>query len=51
MRVPMGLLTDRYGARRVFPALMAYTALPLLAIAVWHASYVTLVACCSLGGT
>jgi NNP family nitrate/nitrite transporter-like MFS transporter len=44
MRVPMGVLTDRYGARRTFPALMAFTALPLLAIAAWHASFATLIA-------
>lgn len=43
MRVPMGVLTDRYGARRVFPSLMAFTALPLLALAAWHASFATLI--------
>lgn len=43
MRVPMGVLTDRYGARRVFPALMGFTALPLLAIAAWHASFAALI--------
>ena len=43
MRVPMGVLTDRYGARRVFPMLMAFTSLPLLAIALWHASFATLI--------
>ena len=43
MRVPMGVLTDRYGARRTFPALMGFTALPLLAIAVWHGSFATLI--------
>ena len=43
MRVPMGVLTDRYGARRVFPTLMAFTSLPLLAIALWHASFATLI--------
>ena len=32
MRVPMGVLTDRYGARRVFPLLMAFTILPLVGI-------------------
>jgi MFS transporter, NNP family, nitrate/nitrite transporter len=44
MRVPMGVLTDRYGARRVFPTLMAFTALPLLAIAAWHSSFGALIA-------
>jgi NNP family nitrate/nitrite transporter-like MFS transporter len=43
MRIPMGVLTDRYGARRTFPPLMAFTALPLLAIAVWHGSFASLV--------
>jgi NNP family nitrate/nitrite transporter-like MFS transporter len=43
LRVPMGVLTDRFGARVTFPALMGFTALPLLAIAVWHASFASLV--------
>jgi NNP family nitrate/nitrite transporter-like MFS transporter len=43
MRVAMGVLTDRYGARRVFPALMAFSSLPLFAIAIWHASFGTLI--------
>ena len=43
MRVPMGVLTDRYGARITFPALMGFTALPLLAIALWHATFASLV--------
>ncbi len=32
LRVPLGVLTDRYGARRVFPLLMAATVVPLLAL-------------------
>jgi NNP family nitrate/nitrite transporter-like MFS transporter len=44
MRVPMGVLTDRYGARRVFPALMTFTSLPLIAISFWHESFGALVA-------
>ena len=39
MRIPMGLLTDRFGARRVFPALMVFLALPLGALAVWHQGF------------
>lgn len=39
MRVPLGLLTERYGGRRVFTLLMAYTTLPLLALAAWHDSF------------
>ena len=31
MRIPMGVLTERYGGRRVFTSLLAYTPLPLLA--------------------
>ena len=38
MRIPLGWLTDRLGGRRVFVALMAYTLLPLVALAVWHDS-------------
>lgn len=43
LRVPIGVLTDQHGARRIFPALMAFTALPLLAIAAWHTSFVNLI--------
>src|SRR6185312_12177860 len=43
MRVPMGVLTDRYGARITFPALMGFSALPLLAIALWHTTFASLV--------
>ncbi|HET9740403.1 MAG TPA: MFS transporter [Solirubrobacteraceae bacterium] len=38
MRIPLGALTDRYGGRRVFTALLAYTPLPLIALALFHAS-------------
>jgi MFS transporter, NNP family, nitrate/nitrite transporter len=44
MRIPMGVLTDRLGAMRVFPALMLFSALPLGALAVWHQAYWQLVA-------
>ena len=43
MRVPMGILTDRYGGRRVFVALMAWTVLPLAALAVWHDSFAAVI--------
>ena len=43
MRVPMGVLTDRYGARRTFPPLMGFTTLTLLALAVWHSSFAALI--------
>lgn len=38
MRIPLGWLTDRMGGRRVFVALMAYTLLPLIALALFHDS-------------
>jgi len=44
MRIPLGFLTDRHGGRLIFSALMAWTILPLLALAVWHESYATLIA-------
>jgi MFS transporter, NNP family, nitrate/nitrite transporter len=39
MRIPLGLLTDRYGGRRVFTALLVFTLFPLAALAVWHESF------------
>ena len=38
MRIPLGWLSDRYGGRRVFTALMAFTPLPLIALALFHDS-------------
>lgn len=38
MRIPLGWLTDRRGGRLVFTALMAFTPLPLVALALWHDS-------------
>lgn len=43
MRIPLGMLTDVLGGRTVFTALMAFTLLPLTALAVWHASFVSVV--------
>jgi NNP family nitrate/nitrite transporter-like MFS transporter len=43
MRIPLGLLTDRLGGRIVFTALMAFTLLPLTALAIWHDSFVTVI--------
>jgi NNP family nitrate/nitrite transporter-like MFS transporter len=37
-RIPLGALTDRWGGRRVFAALMAFTPLPLIALALTHDS-------------
>ena len=36
MRIPLGWITDRLGGRRVFTALMAFTPLPLIGLALWH---------------
>jgi NNP family nitrate/nitrite transporter-like MFS transporter len=38
MRIPLGWLADRLGGRAVFTALMAFTPLPLVALALWHDS-------------
>jgi NNP family nitrate/nitrite transporter-like MFS transporter len=38
MRIPLGWLTDRHGGRAVFTALLAYTPLPLIALALFHDS-------------
>jgi NNP family nitrate/nitrite transporter-like MFS transporter len=43
MRIPLGWLTDRYGGRLVFTALMAFTPLPLIALAFWHSSLATMI--------
>jgi NNP family nitrate/nitrite transporter-like MFS transporter len=43
MRIPMGMITDRLGARVVFPALMIFSAIPLAALAVWHQAFWELV--------
>jgi NNP family nitrate/nitrite transporter-like MFS transporter len=36
MRIPLGVLADRYGGRIVFTALMAFTPLPLLGLALFN---------------
>ena len=36
MRIPLGWLTDRHGGRRVFSLLLAFTPLPLIALALFH---------------
>ena len=38
MRIPLGVLTDRHGGRRVFTALMAFTPLPLVGLALFNDS-------------
>ena len=44
MRIPLGWLTDRHGGRRVFTALMAYTPVPLIALALFHDSLAAVLA-------
>jgi NNP family nitrate/nitrite transporter-like MFS transporter len=44
MRVPLGVLTDALGARAVFTGLMAFTLVPLTALAIWHESFAAIVA-------
>lgn len=43
LRIPIGILTDRYGGRAVFPALMAYSVVPLVLLALFHSSFATVV--------
>jgi MFS transporter, NNP family, nitrate/nitrite transporter len=39
MRIPLGVLTDRHGGRRVFTALMAFTPIPLIGLALFNDSW------------
>ncbi|MBE8473421.1 nitrate/nitrite transporter [Streptomyces justiciae] len=53
-RVPVGALTDRYGARLMFPLVSALTIVPVLLLIPTHTSYVALVLVgfvLGLGGT
>jgi NNP family nitrate/nitrite transporter-like MFS transporter len=43
MRIPMGILTDRWGGRVMFTALMLYTAVPAALIAVLHNGFWVLI--------
>jgi NNP family nitrate/nitrite transporter-like MFS transporter len=43
MRIPVGILTERYGGRRVFTALMAYSVVPLILLALFHDSFAAVV--------
>jgi NNP family nitrate/nitrite transporter-like MFS transporter len=36
LRVPFGVLTDRYGGRRMFTAVLGFTLVPLVLLALWH---------------
>ena len=39
MRIPLGILTDRRGGRKVFTALMAFTPVPLIGLALFNDSW------------
>ena len=39
MRIPLGVLTDRHGGHRTFTALMAFTPLPLVGLALFNDSW------------
>ncbi len=43
MRIPLGMLTDVFGGRAVFTALMVFTLVPLGALALWHDSFAAIV--------
>lgn len=45
MRIPLGVLTDRHGGRRVFTALMAFTPLPLVGLALFNDSWGAVLVC------
>jgi NNP family nitrate/nitrite transporter-like MFS transporter len=44
LRIPMGMLTDRWGGRVMFTGLMLFTALPAALIAIFHSGFWVLVA-------
>ena len=39
MRIPLGVLTDRHGGRKVFTLLMAFTPIPLVGLALFNDSW------------
>jgi MFS transporter, NNP family, nitrate/nitrite transporter len=43
MRIPMGVFAERYGGRRVFTALLAYSILPLVALGFVHDSFAAII--------
>jgi NNP family nitrate/nitrite transporter-like MFS transporter len=44
MRIPLGILAERHGGRKVFSALLFFTPLPLVALALWHDAYAGMLA-------
>ena len=43
MRIPIGILAERHGGRIVFTALMAYSVIPLVLLALYHDSFTAVV--------
>jgi NNP family nitrate/nitrite transporter-like MFS transporter len=43
LRIPMGILADRYGGHVVFTGLMAYSVIPLVLLALFHDSFAVVV--------
>ena len=43
MRIPMGVLTERFGGRRVFTWLLAYTIVPLVVLGFVHDSFAAII--------
>jgi MFS transporter, NNP family, nitrate/nitrite transporter len=43
MRIPIGILTERFGGRVVFTALMAYSVIPLVLLGMFHDSFTSVV--------
>jgi MFS transporter, NNP family, nitrate/nitrite transporter len=43
VRIPIGILTERHGGRRVFTVLMAYSIVPLVLLANFHDSFAAVV--------
>lgn len=53
LRIPLGVITDRHGGRKVFTWLMALTLIPLTGLAIWHESFPWVIGCAlflGLGG-
>jgi NNP family nitrate/nitrite transporter-like MFS transporter len=44
LRVPFGVLTDRRGGRRMFVAVLSFTLVPLVALALWHDTFAAMLA-------
>lgn len=44
MRIPMGVLTERFGGRAMFTWLLAYTIVPLVVLGLFHDSFAAIIA-------